>query len=242
MLDADVKAQLEGIVAAAQPRADNLTDIAELADPGDSFILYWNIGTGKFEYLALNTGLAITSDKLTLAENLSELAGLADPATSKILFWRQSTGQFQYITLGSGLTLVGDVLSAAGGGGAVPTLASGDFTPAEDDGTDNVATSAIGPSRYMRIGDVVSVSGHVELTAAADGRAQFNMELPISSDFDVGDLSGTATAVLAGDTADEVAPVAVLQGNADKNNVSLIFSGVAGLAIDFYYTFIYKVI
>ncbi|MET3929577.1 hypothetical protein ABIE51_001464 [Lysobacter sp. OAE881] len=69
-------------------------------------------------------------------------------------------------------------------------LASGTYTPTIT-GTVNVSSSSPLQLQYLRVGNVVTVSGNCTITATAAGDTQFRMSLPIASNFTAtGNLGG----------------------------------------------------
>lgn len=76
---------------------------------------------------------------------------------------------------------------------SLSSIASGTYTPTLSNLL-NITAATPGNWQYMRVGDVVTVSGSVtvEPTAAASTLTEFEFDLPIASDFNVtGELSGT---------------------------------------------------
>ena len=95
---------------------------------------------------------------------------------------RLRIGNTGLITLGSGVGLSiarTAVTSPAAGDGNV---FSGTYTPTLTNVT-NVAASTTGACQYMRVGDVVTVSGQLSIDPTAIGNITVRMTLPIASDF-----------------------------------------------------------
>ncbi|WP_052757283.1 hyaluronate lyase N-terminal domain-containing protein [Sphingobium chungbukense] len=65
---------------------------------------------------------------------------------------------------------------------AIPVLASGTYTPTLTNVT-NVSGSTAYQCRYTRIGDVVRVSGRVDVDPTAGGTVELGISLPIASNF-----------------------------------------------------------
>lgn len=78
---------------------------------------------------------------------------------------------------------------------AVPTLASGTFTPTAT-GVANIDSVTPGEARYTRVGDIVTVSGWLNVNHTANGVATIcRVTLPVASDLAAqDDLAGTCNA------------------------------------------------
>jgi hypothetical protein len=82
-----------------------------------------------------------------------------------------------------GLSLIDDANAAAALTTlGIPTLASGTYTPTIA-GITNVSGSSSNLIQWMRVGNVVTVSGFVSVTATATGSTEFEITLPVASDF-----------------------------------------------------------
>lgn len=95
---------------------------------------------------------------------------------------------------------------------ALPTIASGTYTPTATPGTTNTDDVNPGLAFWTRIGDVVTVSGFVAVDHTTSGAATaVSLDLPVPSDLaDFSDLAGTiacedaAGSALGEDTGDLV--------------------------------------
>jgi hypothetical protein len=97
-------------------------------------------------------------------------------------------------------------------------LTSGTWTPTVS-AASNVTASTPFACQYMRVGDVVSFSGRINIQATAAGATAFNLSLPIASDFNslvqaAGTLTTQATGVTAcgailGDTTNDALTVQI---------------------------------
>jgi hypothetical protein len=113
-------------------------------------------------------------------------------------------------------------------------LASGTYTPTLTDGT-NVAGSSAFSTHWMRVGNVVTVAGQVQIDPTAAGNTVLNMSLPIASDLTTSsELGGTAA-----DTADEVVGII---GNSSTNTAQFQYAAVDGSLRNFAFTFTYVVL
>ena len=75
----------------------------------------------------------------------------------------------------------------------IPTLDSGKYTPTDSDPF-NIDSLLMNQANYLRVGDVVTVSGNFQLDATATGQVSFTFTLPISApNLNTGDLRGTVT-------------------------------------------------
>lgn len=89
-------------------------------------------------------------------------------------------------------------------------LVDGTYTPTIT-GVTNVASSSSPEAQYMRVGDVVTVSGSVSIDPTAGGTTTFRISLPVASTFSSngqcsgvignGSLTGTITANIANNVA-----------------------------------------
>jgi hypothetical protein len=65
---------------------------------------------------------------------------------------------------------------------SVPTLAHNSYTPTATN-VSNVASSSPYETRYLRIGDIISLSGAVDVTPAGTGNCQLGISIPVASAF-----------------------------------------------------------
>lgn len=98
-----------------------------------------------------------------------------------------------------------DVPDSYAGGGFEedPVLLSGSYAPVVTPVSNTDSTPVVASARYLRIGNIVFVSGMVSVDATASGDVQFKLSLPFADDLvAAGDLSGTiiawAAAVISG--------------------------------------------
>jgi len=118
-------------------------------------------------------------------------------------------------------------------------LYSGQYTP-NISNVRNVLSSAPHEGQYIRVGDVVTVSGRVQITPASSNTNTFiDISLPIASTFSVGaNCSGTATEYVRGTTQ----PVsAAIYGNGTDHKARLRYVSKSTAEASFYYTFTYSV-
>ena len=107
-------------------------------------------------------------------------------------------------TLNGLLTASNKLDGAQIGAGTIPSataldrvLSSGLYTPTITDGANTDGTPSVNECQYLRVGDVITVSGSVFVDpTAADTQTDFEMSLPIASDLTAtSDLAGTIAAV-----------------------------------------------
>lgn len=115
----------------------------------------------------------------------------------------------------------------------LPVITSGTETVSVENvsGLDTYGTCTV---HYSRIGDIVTVSGHLLITATG-GAATFEVELPIASDLtNASDASGTCTA------GEDKAPAA-LNVNVTDNRVSFEFDALTNVSQVIKFIYQYKV-
>lgn len=115
---------------------------------------------------------------------------------------------------------------------------SGTYTPTLTNVT-NVASSTANTTQYMRVGNVVTVSGRVDITATASAtQTTIRMTLPVASALSsVQQLSGTGMAI----SATSVAPVRIT-ADAGTDTASLVFVSFNTSSQIFAFQFTYLVI
>jgi hypothetical protein len=87
----------------------------------------------------------------------------------------------------------------SGASSKTPMLASGTYTPVVTPRTNTTSASAAWPAQWMRVGNVVTVSGQLNIAATvADLASNVTISLPIPSTFtDYGDVGGVSSATMA---------------------------------------------
>lgn len=119
---------------------------------------------------------------------------------------------------------------------ALPTLASGTYTPTLYN-TTNVDASTAYTCQYMRVGSVVTVSGRVDIDANGTGATTLGISLPVASNFTAAEqCAGTGVDITDNDKA--------LWVEADPTNDRALLKtfsvGLADHAV--YFTFTYSVL
>jgi hypothetical protein len=122
---------------------------------------------------------------------------------------------------------------------------SGTYTPTLTNGT-NVAASTARVCRYMRVGNVVDVSGHFDLdpTAAAGTQTILAISLPVASNLAaVTDLSGQASAnLLAGGVSGVSGQGGDIEGDVTNDRALFYFNASTTNNVTFKFTFSYTVL
>jgi hypothetical protein len=119
---------------------------------------------------------------------------------------------------------------------------SGTYTPTLTNSTNvDISNSTAYTCQYMRVGDVITVSGKVSIAVIGTGITRLNMTLPVASNFSADEnCAGTAQVSYAGVSTNLAAQVKADITN-DRAQI-LYFGNVTGAAQDFYFTFTYRVI
>ena len=119
---------------------------------------------------------------------------------------------------------------------SIPTLASGTYTPTLFN-TTNITDSVEYTCQYLRVGNVVSVSGLVEIDPIAAGDTILGMSIPIASNFTAEEQAGGTG---ASDSTNEV-PMSIY---ADSTNDRVTFQSnkVAGAQHHIHFHFTYLVV
>lgn len=154
--------------------------------------VYNTVGQGKF------SDGTLAAPGIRFADNLN--TGFYRSATNEVTFVANGVAQFKYnattgLTMSSGLSISRTaVTSPAASDGNV---FSGTYVPSLTN-TTNVAASTAYSCQYMRVGNVVTVSGQVDIDPTAAGAVVLRMSLPITSSFtatrQAGGAGGTAAA------------------------------------------------
>lgn len=110
------------------------------------------------------------------------------------------------------------IVGGGSGSGSGSTIASGLYTPTLSN-TTNVSSSVAFECQYMRIDNVVTVSGMVTITASGAGNTVLRMSLPIASNF--GALEQCA---------------GTHNQSSGTENAGVIYAGIASDTAEFNYT------
>ena len=154
------------------------------------------------------------------------------------------TAKFRFTAGGSEKATIDDLgaavfLSVSTGNGAVELYPSGTYTPTLTN-VANVGASTAYSCQYHRVGDIVHVSGKVDVDPTTTlVLTQLGISLPIASNFaNANECAGTAVApAISGGTG-----CAAILGEATNNRAELQMTPVDVANQSFYFTFTYRVI
>jgi enamine deaminase RidA (YjgF/YER057c/UK114 family) len=174
---------------------------------------------------------------------LTELSNVYSPSpvNGNLIIYNQSTARWEnaLLTAGANITITNGagsitVDASAGVSGSGSNFYSGTYTPTLTN-TTNVAASSAGVGQYMRVGNVVTVSGQVNIDPTATGDTIMGVSIPVASNFSAQTNAGGTFAVLSG---------TVVQGGsiyADSTNDRVTFrmtaSDVANRAYQYHFTY-----
>lgn len=130
------------------------------------------------------------------------------------------------ITIGAGST----------GGTPISIISTGTYTPVTASST-NVSVAVPYVATYLRIGNIVMVTGSVDITpiAGANTVTTLNLSLPIASNMTAGtDLNGSS-----GVFGNQRACAVVADATNDK--AQILFNSEVSIAVGFYYVYMYPV-
>lgn len=130
-----------------------------------------------------------------------------------------------------------DTLTAATRAGLVPPTASGSYTPALS-AVANVAASTAYACQWFRVGDLVTVSGRVDVdpTAAAPTQTQLGLSLPVASGFTADTQCGGVAA------GNDQLQVGAIYADATNDRAELSFMAQVLTNEAFWFTFTYTVV
>jgi hypothetical protein len=105
----------------------------------------------------------------------------------------------------------------------------------------DISNSTAYACQYMRVGDVVTVSGKVDIGVTATGITQLNMTLPIASNFSASEnCAGTAYVLYSGISTNS--PAGIMADATNDTAQLYYFGNVTGAAQTFVFTFTYRII
>lgn len=117
-----------------------------------------------------------------------------------------------------------------------PEIRSGTYTPTLTNVT-NVGASTAYECQWLRVGNVVTVSGKVDIDATAAAATELGMSLPVTSALDnEQNLAGTAASAVATTT-----PVPV-RADAANNRAAFVFTAITTSNDSYFFSFTYVVI
>lgn len=121
-----------------------------------------------------------------------------------------------------------------------PVATSGTYTPTLTNGS-NVTSSAATVCQYMRAGNVITVSGNVQIVTTSSGaETQLRMSLPVTSN--LGFTFQLAGVGHSDDTTSANSQSCLILGDSTSNVALFRFFSTVGTSRVFYFTFTYLVI
>lgn len=115
-------------------------------------------------------------------------------------------------------------------------IASGTFTPTQT-GVTNVASAGSSSVQWMRVGNVVTVSGSVGVTPTGAGLTQIRSTLPIAS------AVNNPHEIAGGGCISATGPVVLINAADPSNdNVYFTFNAASGSAVTIYFTYTYVIL
>jgi hypothetical protein len=126
--------------------------------------------------------------------------------------------------------------STSQGNASNQDIRSGTYTPTLTNVT-NVAASTAYVCQWLRVGNVVTVSGRVDIDPTLAVATELGLSLPVPSNLAAQeDLAGVAAGITAGD------PVIAIRGDATNDRAAFVFTAVSVANQSRFFTFTYDVI
>lgn len=126
----------------------------------------------------------------------------------------------------------------AASGNAIPTLASGTYTPTLTK-TTNVASSSAYACQYIRVGNTVTVSGQVDITPTAAAYTELGISLPIASNLAAANECAGAGSPATNATGYQPGAIG---GDATNDRAKLMFMAPSTVTRGWFFTFTYRII
>jgi hypothetical protein len=155
-------------------------------------------------------------------------------ASGDIQFWNYNSGWNKQLSIA--ITGAATFSSTLGINGVSDNIKSGTYTPTLSS-IYNVASSTAFVCQYMRVGNVVTVSGVINVTATATNTwTRISMTLPISSNFDFSYRAG------GGGGANSTNNVCVILAGASTSVVYLDAYPNSTNSLSYYFSYTYQII
>lgn len=194
-----------------------------VSEPWQRFFISLEESTGTFAPIDADYWVSRSNGALSNEVNLGTLAsgylkitvalGIATPSTTTTVPAADISG----LTGASGL------------------LDEGNYTPTPNI-TTNITSVGMSPCQWVRVLDTVTVSGQIQVSPIGAGACQFEIDLPVSSDFSQVSDCGGAGAFMTG-----TIPVAI-QANVADDSAEFDFTVPDGTTRTFTFSFTYRVI
>ena len=186
--------------------------------PGSS---YWNDWYEKLRNL-INSG-SISQLWASIDFTASNITDIITRAHNNLQSFQGGTaGEYYHLTSAQNAT--------------VATLASGTYTPTLTNVT-NITSSTAYVCQYMRVGEVVTVSGRLDIDPTAAGDVELGVSLPLASNFTAEENCG-GVAVNHSTTESAMA----ILGDATNNRATFQSTKVFNVAHDVHFTFTYRIL
>lgn len=211
-----------------QPIDSDLTALAALSTTsfGRGLLELANAAAGR---TAL--GLSIGSDVQAYSAILSAYAGGDTPSAFTLGIVDSTDAAAWRAAIGAGTSNFDGAYGSLSGTPTIPTLDYGTYTPTGTIGV-NITTLTPQQCQYLRVGDVVTVSGQVDATVTSNGSTNFRITLPIASDignsYNVGGAgaqnAGNMPWAIRGDITNNAAQFSTFTPGGGNHNIHFSFT------------------
>lgn len=211
-------------------------------DTGSAVLAYYNASNPAQAYsgpdnsgaaqATLRAGTVVVNAKAgTAATTGTQVTPTADTGYIALAVVAVANGQAT-ITSGNITAVASGILPITN----LPVLASGTYTPILTLGANAAAATVDSPFTYLRVGNAVTVSGRVVVTAAAAGVVTVEMDPPIASNFTAAGQCGGGGAA----NYSPYAPILISPDTVDKR-VRAQCSAATTAATQMFFSFLYNI-
>jgi len=145
-------------------------------------------------------------------------------------------------TTGGGINVTGTISRTSGtstqaliADGSVQTLTSGIYLPVAAN-VSNTSAITVDTAQFMRVGNVVTVSGRIAFTNTLNSPSQISITLPVATVVSrVRNVAGTANENIA-------EKIGIIRGRTGTNDALLEVDGLNSSTYTIYYTYTYRVL